>query len=118
MFPVRIATATTIRPCSAGYYCTRGTPAYLATRNRCPVGYYCPVGTASDKAKDIRCPRKTTSSTGASELLQCNIEPSSKLSHSCSAAVTINGPLATHYDLQLALERAQSQCCSALAANQ
>eukprot|EP00953_Heterococcus_sp_UTEX-ZZ885_P040668 20778-Heterococcus_DN1.PRE.2 len=75
MFPVRIATATTIRPCSAGYYCTRGTPAYLATRNRCPVGYYCPVGTASDKAKDIRCPRKTTSSTGASELLQCNIEP-------------------------------------------
>ena len=58
----------------SGYYCLRGTPLYLATRNKCPVGYYCPGGTASGSSAETRCPRATTTLTGAGQLADCRIE--------------------------------------------
>ena len=60
--------------CGRGYYCLRGTPLYLATRNKCPVGYYCPGGTASGSSAETRCPRATTTLTGAGQLADCRIE--------------------------------------------
>ena len=60
--------------CEEGHYCERGTPLYLATRNKCNVGYFCPPGTAAGAEAETKCPYQTTSLTGAMQLNECRIE--------------------------------------------
>jgi len=59
--------------CPAGFYCLHGTQEALALRNKCNSGYFCPKGTSSVEEVETRCPRLTTSSNGASRLVQCDI---------------------------------------------
>jgi len=60
--------------CEKGHYCLRGTPLYLATRNKCNVRFFCPPGTSAPDSPLTKCPKRTVSLTGASSLKECLIE--------------------------------------------
>ena len=77
--------------CLAGYFCPNGTSEITMYDRVCPEGYYCPSSTSGGvhvqlpcldinnenydaDCLDFKCPEGTTTSTGATSLLQCELD--------------------------------------------